>query len=40
MNTPSIETPKHPEWMDTARAFALLPLALVMLVFLAFREYR
>ncbi len=40
MNTQSIETPNYPEWIDTARAFALLPLALAMLVFLAFREYR
>lgn len=40
MNTQVIETPKHPEWMDTARAFALLPLALVVLAFLAYREYR
>ncbi|MGN6207072.1 hypothetical protein [Asticcacaulis sp.] len=40
MNTQAIEKSKHPEWMDTARAFALLPLALVILVFLAFREYR
>ncbi|HTN41832.1 MAG TPA: hypothetical protein VLZ84_11810 [Asticcacaulis sp.] len=39
MNTQAYEVPKHLEWVDTARALALLPLALVVLGFLAIREY-
>ncbi|MFT4077670.1 MAG: hypothetical protein QM647_19245 [Asticcacaulis sp.] len=39
MKTPAYEIPTHLEWVDTARAFALLPLALVVLTYLAIREY-
>ncbi len=39
MNTQAYEIPNRLEWMDTARALALLPLALVVVGFLAIREY-
>ncbi len=39
MNTQAYDVPNHLEWVDTARALVLLPLALVVLGFLAIREY-
>jgi hypothetical protein len=39
MNTQAYDVPNRLQWVDTVRAFALLPLALVVLAFLAVREY-
>ena len=39
MKTLAYDVPNRLEWLDTARALVLLPLALVVLGFLAIREY-
>jgi hypothetical protein len=39
MTTSAYEIPRRLEWTDTARAIVLLPLAVVLLAFLAIREY-
>lgn len=39
MTTSAYEIPRRLEWTDTVRAIVLLPLAVVLLAFLAIREY-
>ena len=39
MTTSAYEIPRSLEWTDTVRAIVLLPLAVLLLAFLAIREY-